>query len=476
MTGSALSARTFASVKRHRNYRLYFFGQLVSQAGSWLQGAAQAWLVLQLTHSPVALGVLVFWQFGPYAILGLFGGAITDMLDARRVLTATQVALALCAALLAILTLLHQIVVWQIDAIAAVRGIVLVFNNPSRQALIVQLVGRDELPNAIALNSSVANATRILGPGIGGVLIATLGVGICFAINAVSFIAVIVALLAMRAGELFPVDRSRASRSVLRNLADGLAYAWRTPQVLIVLAVLLVISTLGINFNVVLPLLASQTLHSGPEIFGLLTACFGAGALVGALLSATIGRSGWPIVLGAGALFSAGQLVLAPLHSVAGCVALLFVIGVFYTLYTSNSNAMVQLAAPAGLQGRIAGLYSYIFTGTNPIGALLIGWLCTRGGTALAFEVAGGAGVVAAIVAAVWVWRTHLSSSPTYRGPSAASVEIGELTWPTSTRNTSSCWLSPGSWPAPSMPWPVADRLFRFPLSSPRVILRWSPT
>ncbi len=406
MTGRApLSSRTFKSLSLHRNYRLYFAGQFVSQTGTWLQGAAQAWLVLQLTHSPVALGLLAFWQFGPYAIFGLVGGAVTDMLDARKALLATQTGFALCAVALAALTMSHVITVWEIYAIAGVRGIVLVFDNPSRQALIVQLVGRDELPNAIALNSSVANATRILGPGLGGILIAAVGVGLCFALNAASYIAVLLALLAMRVHELYPLLGARKSRSLIRNLGEGLAYARATPQVLVVLVVLLVISILGINFNVVLPLLASQTLRSGPEVYGLLSACFGAGALVGALLAATLGRSGWLMVLGAAAAFSASQIVLSPLHSVIGCVLVLFGMGVFYTLYTANSNAMVQLAAPGALQGRVAGLYSYIFAGSSPIGALVAGWLCKEGGTSLNFLVAGIGGVAAAAIAATWVWN-----------------------------------------------------------------------
>lgn len=407
-----LSGRTFKSLSLHRNYRLYFSGQFVSQTGTWLQGAAQAWLVLQLTHSPVALGLLAFWQFGPYAIFGLVGGAITDMVDARKVLLATQTAFALCAAALAALTLLHVITVWEIYAIAGLRGIVLVFDNPSRQALIVQLVGRDELPNAIALNSSVANATRILGPGLGGLLIAAVGVGFCFAINAVSYVAVLVALVAMRANELYPLDRSRKSRSLTRSLGEGLSYAWGTPQVLVVLAMLLVISIVGINFNVVLPLLASQTLHAGPEVYGLLSACFGAGALVGALLSATLSGTGWKMVLGAAGLFSATQVILAPLSAVIGCLVVLFGMGVFYTLYTANSNAMVQLAAPGALQGRVAGLYSYIFAGSSPIGALVAGWLCKEGGTQLNFLAAGIAGVGVAVIAGIWVWRRDIPAAP----------------------------------------------------------------
>ena len=168
-----------------------------------------AWLVLQLTHSAFAVGLLAFWQFGPYALLGLFGGALTDQLDHRTTLILTQVALALCSGVIAVLTLTHVVTLWEAYAIAAMRGLALVLNNPSRQAFIFQMVGREELPNAIALNSSVANATRILGPGIGGILIASFGVGVCFAIDAVSYVAVIIALLLMRVDELLSQERGR---------------------------------------------------------------------------------------------------------------------------------------------------------------------------------------------------------------------------------------------------------------------------
>ena len=271
---------TFNSLRRHRNYRLYFSGQFLSQIGTWLQSAAMAWLVLDLTHSAVAVGLLSFWQFGPYVALGLFGGTLTDRLDHRVTLQATQVALALCSGTMAVLTLLHVVTFWEAYAIATARGLALILNNPSRQAFLFQMVGRDELPNAIALNSSLANATRILGPGIGGILIATFGVGICFSIDAISYMAVIIALLLIRVDELFPIER-REQRSVLHGTLEGLRYAWHTPRILVALTMFLFICIVSINFTVLLPLLASNTLHAGAEVYGLLTACFGAGALVG---------------------------------------------------------------------------------------------------------------------------------------------------------------------------------------------------
>jgi MFS family permease len=389
------SGRTFVSLRLHRNYRLYFSGQFLSQVGTWLQGAAMAWLVLQLTHSAFAVGLLAFWQFGPYALLGLFGGTISDRLDHRKALIATQIALALCSAVMAALTLLGIVTVWEAYAIAVMRGMVLILNNPSRQAFIYQMVGRDELPNAIALNSSLANATRILGPGLGGVLIAAFGVGICFSIDALSYGAVIVSLMAMRVDELLPVEH-KGRLSVLGDTLEGLRYARSTPVIWVPLTLFVLICTASINFTVLLPVVASKTLQSGAEVFGLLTAVFGAGALIGALLSATLGRATWRLLLVSATAFGVCELILALQRSVVGTAAVLLLTGVAYTLYTSNTNALVQLAAPARLQGRIAGLYSYIFSASNPLGALLVGSLAEFGGTPAAFLVGGAVAVLSA--------------------------------------------------------------------------------
>ena len=378
--GSRFGGRTFSSLRNHYNYRLYFGGQFVSQTGTWLQSAAMAWLVLELTHSAFDVGLLAFWQFGPYALLGLFGGALSDRLDHRKTLIAMQIVLGLCSTLMAVLTLTHVVTVWEAYAVAAARGMALILNNPSRQAFIFQMVGREELPNAIALNSSIVNATRILGPGVGGILIAAFGVGVCFSLDAISYAAVVVALLLMRVSELLPIER-RGRPPVLRSIREGLDYSWRTPTVLLALTLFLLICIASINFSVLLPLVASNTLRSGAEIYGLLTACFGAGALIGALISASIGRASWPILLASAAGFGIGELVLAPQNTVVGAVILLLITGICYTLYTSNTNSLVQLATPGYLQGRVAGLYSYIFSGTNSFGSLLAGALADHGGT-----------------------------------------------------------------------------------------------
>jgi MFS family permease len=398
---------TFASVRRHRNYRLWFTGQVVSVTGTWVQNVAQAWLVLQLTHSAGAVGVLAACQFGPFAVLGLLGGVISDRLDNRRTLVVTQAASMLCAVLLTVLTLSHLAVVWEVDALAALSGLVMVMDTPSRQAFTMQMVGRRELPNAIALNSSLFNASRIMGPGLGGLIIASAGVGLCFLINAASYLAVLAALLLMRREELHPVARSRTRTSVLRGLRDGLAYAWATPPVLLVLLVMLAVATISINFNVLLPVLASHTLHSGPEVFGALSACFGAGALAGALLSATLARASWPVLLGGAATLGAGELLLAPQRSLLPASIILAVIGVAFSLFTSNSNSTLQLHVPDHLRGRVLSLYAYVFFGTAPLGGVLTGWLSQRG-TTPALLVAGGTALVAA-AGGTLAWRRGLA-------------------------------------------------------------------
>lgn len=414
---------TFASLRRHRNYRLYFGGQLVSQVGTWLQNAAQAWLVLDLTHSAAAVGVMSFCLYAPYAAFGLIGGALADRWDRRRVMMQTQAAMALCAAALAAVVYLRVDQVWVIDLIAALRGVTLVFNNPARQALMVELVGRDELPNAIALNSSLNNATRIVGPAIAGLLIASVGVGLCFALNAVSFVPVIAALGAMRASELHGGPRSvRAPLFVA--IREGLRYARRTKTVGIVLLMLFVISTVSINFNILLPVLARDTMHGDAKTFGFISSIFGLGALCGALTVASRRRASRTLLLAAAAAFGTAQLLVATQRSFVGVALTLFATGVAYTLYTAGSNALVQLATPHHLQGRVGGLYNYVFIGSGPFGALIAGWLCERGGAPLAFAVGGAAALImvaVGIAARPWPMPTG-SVGPRRRAARAPSA------------------------------------------------------
>jgi MFS family permease len=396
----ALNARTFSSLRRHRNYRLYFLGQAVSQTGTWIDKIAQAWLVLALTHSPVAVGILAACQFVPFSVLGLVAGVVVDRLDNWRTVVWTQAVRMVIAATLAAIVLLGLVQVWMVYGLAVLMGIVLVLDAPSRQALTFRMVGRSELPNAVALNSSLFNAARIVGPGIGGVLIAGFGVGVAFAINAASFIAVLLGLLLMDSSRLVELDRPEERKPTLvHGLREGLAYARHSPHVRLVLTMLIAISTIAMNFNVLLPVLARQTLDSGPRVFGLIAACFGAGALAGGLASAALSRASWTAILaGAGGLGIA-DLVLAPQASLAPVALLLFVVGVSFSLFTANANARLQLTAPDHLRGRVISLYYVAFNALAPVGGLTTGWLVSRGGTALALSLAGGTAVTVTLLA-----------------------------------------------------------------------------
>jgi MFS family permease len=283
------SRRTFASLRRHRNYRLFFFGQLTSVAGTWMQNIAMAWLVVTLEpHSRgLAVGVLAVCRFGPFTLLGLLAGVVTDRFDNRHIVIVTQSVQMFFSAVLAAITLLGQVQLWEVFTIAALTGTALVFDAPSRQNLTFQMVGRDELPNAIALNSSLFNTARIFGPALAGVLIAAFGSGWCFAINTLSFVAVLGGLLAMRVSELYPL-LDRRQPTLWRGTREGFAYARRNRTVLVILSMMVVFSSICFNFNVLLPLLAKTTLDAGPRTLGVVSACFGAGALVGALSAAAM--------------------------------------------------------------------------------------------------------------------------------------------------------------------------------------------
>ena len=394
-----INRRAFASLRMHRNYRLYFLGQAVSQSGTWIDKVAQAWLVLALTHSAFAVGVLAACQFVPFSVLGLMAGVIVDRLDTWRTVIVTQAIRMVIAATLAGVVLAGVVQVWMVYTLAVLTGIVLVLDAPSRQQLTFKMVGRGELPNAVALNSSLFNAARIVGPGIGGLLIAAFGVGPAFAINAASFVAVLGGLLLMDTSKLVAFAPREHLPTLFASLREGISYARESPHVRLVLTMLVAISTIAMNFNVLLPVLAARTLNSGPGVFGLIAACFGAGALVGGLLSAALSRASWKaIVAGAGGL-GVAELVLAPQHSLGPAVVLLFIAGVCFTLYTANSNAVLQLRAPDHLRGRVIGFYYFAFNGLAPLGGILTGWLAATGGTELAFAVAGAVTAVVAIAA-----------------------------------------------------------------------------
>ena len=402
MTAAILraGARTFLSVRKHRNYRLFFTGQVISNIGTWMQRVAQAWLVLSLTHSPVAVGILALCQFMPFTLFSLFAGVIVDRLDAWRTVISTQFTQMLLASTIAVIALAGVAEAWHVYVIAAAMGVVQVLDAPSRQSLTFRMVGPLELPNAISLNSGVFNGARIFGPALGGVLIGAAGAGVCFAVNAVSYVAVLAGLLMMRPEEFHAVERREKPRTLLTGLKEGISYARRDEQIWLMLSLVFVMSTFCLNFNVLLPVLAKQTLHSGPQLFGALSAVFGVGALIGALFSAHLSRA----TVGTTALGSAGfaltELLIAPLRIDFLIGILLFVGGICFTTWSSNSNSLIQLAAPDHLRGRLIGIYFFAFAGTGTAGGIISGWLTAIGGTELAFGVAG----VVGLSMSLYVW------------------------------------------------------------------------
>ena len=393
-----LRSRTFRSLRRHHNYRLFFAGQVVSLAGSWMQNVALAWLVLQLSRSPLAVAALIFCRFAPYTLLGIPAGAIVDRLDTRRLVMWTQAAAMLVSIALAVVAVTGTASLPIVYLLAALGGVTLVLDAPGRQTLTFEMVGPRELPNAVALNSGLLNASRVIGPAIAGVTIATVGIGACFAINAVSFLAVLTALALMRTDELHRVDKEPGA-TVLRGTREGLRFAASTPEIRAVLIVVTVVGLVGFNFNTLVPLLASDTLHVGAGAFGLLSAAFGAGAFVGALVTASLRRASWRAFSAGTVGFSALMLLLAPVRDVWVAGVLLAAIGACFTLFAATANALVQLGTPDHLRGRLVSLYLFAFVGLAPFGALLAGWLTAVGGTELAFGVTGVTGLVAIAVA-----------------------------------------------------------------------------
>ena len=399
-----IGRRTFRSLHRHRNYRLFFTGQVVSLAGSWMQNIALAWLVIELSGSAIAVGALAFCRFLPFLLFGLVAGVLVDRFDTRRLLVVTQGTAMVVSVVLAVVTIADVATLPVVYALAALGGLVLVVDAPGRQTLTFQMVGPTELQNAVALNSGLFNASRVVGPAIAGLLIAAGGTGLCFAVNAVSFLAVLVSLYLLRPEELTPV--ARQSTRVVAGIREGIAWALDAHLVRTVLVVVTIVSTVGFNFHVLVPLLASQTLDVGAETFGILSSAFGLGALAGALATASLREASTRAFVGGAAGFGLVMLALAFADSVPVALVLLFVLGVSFSLFTSSASALVQLAAPDHLRGRVVSLFLFAFAGLAPIGGLVAGFLAEQGGTPLAFGVAGAAG----LAASVWAFRSLAGS------------------------------------------------------------------
>lgn len=390
--------RTFRSL-RNRNYRLYWCGQVVSLSGTWMQRIAQSWLVLQITHSPLALGTVTTVQFAPILILSLFGGVLADRVPKWRFLMLTQTVMAFQALILAILVSTGNVQLIHIYILAAVLGIANALDNPTRQAFVIELVGREDLPNAVALNSTIFNTSRIVGPALGGLLIAAFGVAGCFYINAFSFLGVIGGLLLMDPARFF-AGRPVRSGKVFGQIGEGLRYAVSTPDIALPLILMAVLGTFGYNFTVILPLIADEVLHTGAIGFGGLTAAMGVGSLLAALGVAYRGRATRKTLLAGATGFSILLFLVALSHWWLLTIPLLVALGLCSIIFSTTANTRLQIVAPGHMRGRVMSIYQLLFAGTTPFGSLIIGALAERSGVQWAVAIVSavcGLGVIAAL-------------------------------------------------------------------------------
>jgi len=414
---------------RHRNFRLFWFGQMVSLIGTWMQSLAQAWLVLTLTGAPIWLGVVAAAQFLPVLVLGLFGGIIADVLPKRRTLIATQVASMLLAFAMAALVFANVVQVWHILVLASLLGLVNAIDMPTRQAFVVEMVGRDDITNAVGLNSAVFNAARIVGPAVGGLLIGAFDLAASFFLNGLSFIAVIAGLALMRDAELLSVGRMARPtgvRDVMANLAEGLRYVGRTPVVRLAVVLVGVVATVGMNFNVIGPALAKTVLGVGATGLGFLMASMGLGSLTAALLIAALRRPRPWIIVGGALLLGIVEVALGGVRSYPFALGAMFLAGFGAIAMMISANTAIQLAVPDRLRGRVIGVYTTVFAGSTPIGAPIVGWLASAFSTEVALVTGGAIAIVAAVFAGIWLRRGGLEAVPPAAAPAPTPAGGGE--------------------------------------------------
>jgi MFS family permease len=384
--------RVFRSLDTY-NYRLYFAGDLVSHIGAWMQTMAEAWLVGTLTRSGVAVGATFAFRFLPVLLFGLWGGAVADRFDRRKVLLVTQTLAAVLAVALWLIVLLGVVQVWMVFALAVALGFVTVVDEPARHAFVEEMVGRDRVPNAVALTSAVGNSARITGPAIAGVLIATVGTAWVFFVNAVSFLAVIGALLAMRTAELHRPQHEHAERPRVR---EGLTYAWGITEIRATILLVVVVGTLVYNFPTYLTLMARDTFHGGAGLAGFLMALLGIGTVCGALFAAARAHPTRRSVIATAALLGVALVVTAAVPSKLQTELALIPLGAIAVFFGSTANAHMQIWSAAYMRGRVMAIYMLSTLGTTVVGGPFVGWVCQQWTPRIALAVAGCATFAAA--------------------------------------------------------------------------------
>ena len=413
------TARTFRSLQVP-NYRIFFGGHAISVIGTWMQRVAQDWLVLELSDSPIAVGVATALQALPTLVLGLWGGLLVDRLDRRKTIIATQAVSAVLAGALAVLTISGVVELWMVFVLALGLGLVSVLDVPARQAFVTEMVGPDDYVNAQSLNSTVHNAGRLIGPAVAGLLIAWVGSGAAFAINAVSFVAVLISLFRIDPDRL---DRAEPLPRERGQALEGLRYVWGRADLRACLLLVAVVSLFGQNFRVVLPLFARDVLGGGAETYGWLTSALGAGAVLGALATAARETvTAWAMLLAAGA-FGVVSILLAGAPGLVVALGLLVGLGVANICFNTLARVLLQLGADPSMQGRVIALHAIVFTGSTPFGGPLIGWVCEQFNARVGMLVSGVVPLVVALALLPTLRRVHRrGDAPESTAPQATAA------------------------------------------------------
>ncbi|MFJ4810341.1 MFS transporter [Streptomyces longwoodensis] len=391
--GPARRSSMFSSL-RIRNYRLFFLGQVVSNIGTWMQRIAQDWLVLSLTGSATAVGVTTALQFLPMLLFGLYGGVLVDRLPKRPTLLFTQTAMAVTGVVLAVLTLSGHVQVWHVYLAAFAVGLATVLDNPARQSFVSEMVGPEQLQNAVSLNSANFQSARLVGPAVAGLMITGVGTGWAFLFNGLSFVAPIAGLLLMRARELHVVERAPRGKGQLR---EGLHYVAGRPQLIWTIVLVGFVGTFGFNFPVYLSAFADDVFHVGAGSYSLFNTLMAVGSLAGALLAARRGTARLRVMIAAAALFGALELVAAAAPSLWLFALLMAPIGMFGMTINVNANTAIQMGTDPAMRGRVMSLYMMVFLGGSPVGAPIAGWITDAYGVRAGLAVGGAISAAAAV-------------------------------------------------------------------------------
>jgi MFS family permease len=420
----SIGRRTFSALSVP-NFRRYYAGQAISLVGTWMQSVAQSWLVYVLTHSATDLGLAVALQTLPVLVLGPYGGVIADRVDKRRLMVVLQSAMGVQALVLGVLTVTGLVRFWEILVLAVILGLNNTFENPTRQSFVLEMVGPHEVRNAVSLNSTLFNAARAVGPAVAGVLIATVGVGICFLLNAASFVAVVFSLVTMDPAKLQPSPPAGRAKGQVR---EGFRYVAHAPRLLVPLIMMAIVGTLAYEFQVVLPVVAKGTFHGGAEDYGFMTAAMGIGAVVGGLITAARGKTGLrPFTVAAAGLGLAMALAaFSPLLAVE--LVALAVVGYASVSFLATGNTTLQLESEPNMRGRVMSLWAVAFLGTTPLGGPLLGWIIATSNARVGLAVGAGACLLAAAIGVAAVLRSAPSRAQRTRKAASPIGVSGVLT------------------------------------------------